>query len=430
MSDNASLHQRRQEAVSLGVTNLFGVYADRAENAELWDVEGRRHIDFASGIGTLNTGHRHPRVMAAVADQIARFTHAAFQVTPYESYIALAERLNALAPVHGAAKSIFFSSGAEAVENAIKIARAATGRPGVIAFSGGFHGRTLGAMALTGKAVPYRAGMGPLMGNIWHVPFPREYRGITGADSLAALDELFRCEVRAEEVAAIILEPVQGEGGFYVAPFDFLRSLRRICDDHGIVLIADEVQSGFGRTGRMFAVEHAGVAPDLMVLAKSLAGGLPLSGVVGRQAVMDAPAPGALGGTYAGSPVACAAALAVLDVIEAEDLCGRAVDLGRRLIHFLEDLADRPEGAAIGDIRGLGAMVAVELVADRQTRQPAPDLARRIMAEAGQRGLIVITAGYYGNCLRFLMPLTIPDAHVEEGLRILAEGFRAAVAAP
>ena len=328
-SSNAELHRRRGAAIARGVSNSLAVYAQRARNAELWDVQGTRYIDFASGISVLNTGHLHPRVVAAVEHQLHELAHACFQVTPYELYVQLAERLNAAAPGPAPKKSILFSTGAEAVENAVKIARYHTRRAALIAFGGAFHGRTLAALALTGKVQPYKAGFGPLLPEVFHVPFPMAYHGIGTADALAGIERLFRSEVDPLEVAAILIEPVLGEGGFYVAPFELLRALRTLCNAHGIVLIADEIQSGFARTGRMFAVEHAGVEPDLITVAKSLAGGLPLSAVIGKAAIMDAPPPGSLGGTFAGSPLACAAALAVLDVIREERLEERASGPGR-----------------------------------------------------------------------------------------------------
>ena len=336
MTDNASLQQRRNAAIPRGVGTALPVFAARAENAELWDVEGRRFVDFAGGIAVLNVGHRHPKVMAAVRAQLELYTHACFQVTAYEPYVALAERLNALAPVEGPAKTILFSTGAEAVENAVKIARIATGRHAVVAFGGGFHGRSFMAMALTGKTAPYKNGFGPLPGSVYHLPVPDARGGADVARSLDALHELFKADVAADDVAAIILEPVQGEGGFRQAPTELLQALRQIADAHGIVLIVDEVQTGFGRTGRMFAIEHSGVKPDLITVAKSLGGGLPLSGVIGRAELMDAAPPGGLGGTYAGSPLACAAALAVLDVIEHDGLLARAGAIGARVRAQLE----------------------------------------------------------------------------------------------
>ncbi len=336
------------------------MYAERASNAELWDVEGKRYVDFASGIAVLNTGHRHPTVIKAISAQLERLMHTCFQVTPYASYIELCEQLNKLAPGSTAKKSMLFSTGAEAVENALKVARYYTKRSGVIAFSGSFHGRTLAAMTLTGKVQPYKAGFGPLMPSVFHVPFPMSYHGISVADSLDALEQLFKTDVDAAQVAAIIIEPVQGEGGFYIAPPEFLRALRALCDRHGIVLIIDEIQSGFGRTGKMFAVEYSGVEPDLMTVAKSIAGGVPLSALIGKAEIMDAPPPGGLGGTYAGSPLGCAAALAVLEVIKGEKLLDRSLRLGERLQASLRSLQKR--FPAIGEIRGLGSMVAMELV--------------------------------------------------------------------
>jgi 4-aminobutyrate aminotransferase/(S)-3-amino-2-methylpropionate transaminase len=417
MPTNADLARRRAAAIPRGVGNSLQVYADRAANGEIWDVEGRRYIDFASGIAVLNTGHLHPRVQGAVAAQLARLSHACFQVTPYENYVALAERLNALAPGPGPWKTIFLTTGAEAVENAVKIARYHTGRPAVIAFGGGFHGRTLACMSLTGKVQPYKAGFGPMLPDVYHAPFPVEYHGISVAQSLAAIEQLFKADVDPQRVAAIIIEPVQGEGGFYPAPPAFLRALRELCDRHGIVFIADEIQSGFARTGRMFAIEHAGVVPDLVTVAKSLAGGVPLSGVIGRADIMDAPPAGGLGGTYAGSPLGCAAGLAVLDVIESEDLCARAERQGAVLRARLEDLRSR--WPCIGDVRGLGAMVAMELVRDRRADAPDAELTRALVQAAGRRGLVLLSCGVYGNVIRFLAPLTLPDAQLAEGLAIL-----------
>ncbi|NBU24682.1 MAG: 4-aminobutyrate--2-oxoglutarate transaminase [Gammaproteobacteria bacterium] len=417
MPTNADLSRRRAAAVPRGIGNSLQVYADRAANGEIWDVEGRRYIDFASGIAVLNTGHLHPRVQGAVAAQLARLSHACFQVTPYESYVELAERLNALAPGPGPWKTVFLTTGAEAVENAVKIARYHTGRAAVIAFGGGFHGRTLGCMSLTGKVQPYKAGFGPLLPDVYHAPFPVEYHGVGVARSLDAIEQLFKADVDPQRVAAIIVEPVQGEGGFYPAPPAFLRALREVCDRHGIVLIADEIQSGFARTGRMFAIEHSGVVPDLITVAKSLAGGVPLSGVIGRADIMDAPPAGGLGGTYAGSPLGCAAALAVLDVIASEGLCARAERQGAMLRSRLEDL--RLRWPCIGDVRGLGAMVAMELVRDRRADAPDAELTRALVQAAGRRGLVLLSCGIYGNVIRFLAPLTLPDAQLAEGLAIL-----------
>ena len=417
MPTNADLSRRRAAAIPRGVGNSLQVYAERALNGEIWDVEGRRYIDFGSGIAVLNTGHLHPKVQAAVAAQLAQLSHACFQVTPYENYVALAERLNALAPGPGPWKTIFLTTGAEAVENAVKIARYHTGRPAVIAFGGGFHGRTLACISLTGKVHPYKAGFGPMLPEVYHAPFPMEYHGIRVEDSLAALEQLFKYDVDAQRVAAIIVEPVQGEGGFYIAPPVFLRELRALCDRHGILLIADEVQSGFARTGKMFAIEHAGVVPDLVTVAKSLAGGVPLSAVIGRADIMDAPLPGGLGGTYAGSPLGCAAGLAVLDVIASEDLCARAERQGALLRARLEDLRSR--WSCIGDVRGLGAMVAMEMVRERRADAPDAEITKALVQAAGRRGLVLLSCGVYGNVIRFLAPLTLPDAQLAEGLAIL-----------
>ncbi|MFM7706653.1 MAG: 4-aminobutyrate--2-oxoglutarate transaminase [Gammaproteobacteria bacterium] len=417
MTTNAELLARRQAAVPRGVNTAHPVFAVRASNAEIWDVEGKRYIDFVGGIGVQNTGHRHPKVVKAIETALQGTIHTAFQVSAYESYIALAERLNAAAPIEGPAKTIFFSTGAEAVENATKIARYATKRSAVIAFSGAFHGRTLFTMAMTGKVVPYKAGFGDMPGGIHRLPFPIESHGHTAAQSLEALEMLFKTDVEPSRVAAIIIEPVQGEGGFYPAPPAFLRALRELCDRHGIVLIADEIQSGFARTGRMFAIEHAGVVPDLITVAKSLAGGVPLSGVIGRADIMDAPPAGGLGGTYAGSPLGCAAGLAVLDVIESEDLCARAERQGTVLRARLEDLRSR--WSCIGDVRGLGAMVAMELVHDRRADAPDAELTRALVQAAGRRGLVLLSCGVHGNVIRFLAPLTMPDAELAEGLAIL-----------
>lgn len=422
-SANESLLKRRQAAVPRGVGQAFPIYASRAKNAEIWDADGKRYIDFAAGIAVVNTGHLHPKVSAAIAAQMERFAHVAFQVMAYEPYIALAERLNALAPGDFPKKTIFFSTGAEAVENAVKIARAATGRPAIIAFSGAFHGRTMMTLAMTGKVVPYKVGFGPLPSNVYHVPYPVAYHGISGADSLAAIEGLFKADIEPSRVAAIVVEPVQGEGGFNVAPPKFLKGLRALCDEHGILLVADEVQAGFARTGKMFGIQHSGVVPDMMTVAKSIAGGMPLSGVIGRASVMDAPAPGGLGGTYGGNPVACAAALAVLDVIEEEKLCARATHIGQVIDKRLRALAARAEFVCIGNVRGIGAMRAIELVTDRETRAPAGALAKAVTVRALANGLVLLTCGLHGNSLRFLAPLTIPDELLNEGLDILEKSL-------
>jgi 4-aminobutyrate aminotransferase/(S)-3-amino-2-methylpropionate transaminase len=416
LSSNAELHARRQQAVPRGVSNSLAVYTERAANAELWDVEGRRYIDFASGISVLNTGHLHPKVSAAIARQLEKFTHTCFQVTAYESYVALAEALNALAPGPTPKKTIFLTTGAEAIENALKIARYHTRRSAVIAFAGSFHGRTLACMSLTGKVQPYKAGFGPMLPEVYHVPYPMPYHGVTVEHSLQALEQLFKADVDPARVAAIIIEPVLGEGGFYAAPPELLRRLRALCDTHGIVLIVDEIQSGFGRTGRMFAVEHAGIEPDLITIAKSVAGGVPLSAVTGKAAIMDAPAAGGLGGTFAGSPLACAAGLAVLEVIREERLLARAQEIGRFMSSRLKGLQVR--FSCVGEVRALGAMVAVELVKNGRAEAPDPELTRALVQAAGRNGLIILSCGVYANVIRFLAPLTIPDAVLKEGFRL------------
>jgi len=423
MSKSTDLKARQAAAVPTGVATK-GIYVAKAENAELWDVDGRRFIDFAAGIAVVNTGHRHPRVMEAVARQAEAFTHTCFHVAPYESYVRLAERLNALTPGDFPKKTLFLTSGAEAVENAVKIARIATKRSGVIAFSGGFHGRTLLAMSLTGKVMPYKRGFGPFPAEIYHAAFPVPYRGVTTEHALEDLERLFRSDIDPQSVAAIIVEPVQGEGGFNVAPSDFLRALRRICDEHGMVLIADEVQGGMARTGKMFSIEHAGVVPDLVTMAKGLGGGFPLSAVTGRATIMDAAHPGGLGGTYGGNPIGIAAAHAVLDVIDSEHLCARAASVGARMRARLDALAAALP--CVGDVRGLGAMIAFELVKDKKTKEPDADLTTAILAQAEKRGLILLSCGVSANVVRLLAPLTIPDAVLEEGLGILAESVHAA----
>jgi 4-aminobutyrate aminotransferase len=417
MSKSSDLKARKAAAVPAGV-GTRGIYVAKAENSELWDVDGRRFIDFAAGIAVVNTGHRHPRVMEAVAQQAQAFAHTCFHVASYESYVRLAERLNALVPGDFAKKTVFLNSGAEAVENAIKIARYHTKRSAVIAFSGGFHGRTLMTMALTGKVMPYKRGFGPFPAEIYHAEFPHPYHGITTEQALADLDRVFHGDVDPKSVAAIIIEPVQGEGGFNVAPFDFLRALRRLCDEHGIVMIADEVQGGIARTGKMFSIEHSGVIPDLVTTAKGLGGGFPLSAVTGRATIMDAAHPGGLGGTYGGNPISIAAAHAVLDVVEAEGLCQRAASVGDKMRTRLQALAKQLP--CIGDIRGLGAMVAFELVKDPKTKEPDAELTAAILTHAEARGLILLSCGTRLNVVRLLAPLTIPDAVLAEGLDMLA----------
>lgn len=423
--NNADLLARKNAATPRGVGVMCEFYAERAENAEIWDVEGKRYIDFGGGIAVVNTGHRHPKQIAAIAEQLNHFTHTCYQVVPYESYVRLAERVNAAAPIKSATKATFFTTGAEAVENSIKIARAYTGRSGVIAFSGGFHGRTMMGLALTGKVVPYKTGFGPFPAEVFHAPYPVELHGVSAQDSLDAIGHIFKSEIDPARVAAIILEPVQGEGGFYAAPAEFMRGLRQICDEHGILLIADEVQTGFGRTGKLFAMAHYDVEPDLVTFAKSLAGGMPLSGVVGRAEIMDAPAPGGLGGTYAGNALAIASAHAVMDIIESESLCERANQLGDKIKAFLTAL--RPQVPQISDVRGSGAMNAVEFI-DPATGKPSPEFTQKVRLAALKRGLLLLSCGTYANVIRFLYPLTTPDAVFDEGLAILKDALLEAAA--
>ena len=415
MTANAELLARRTNAVPRGVYTGAPIFVSRAENAEIWDADGRRYVDFAAGIAVLNVGHRHPKVLAAVHEQLGRYAHTAFQVAGYEPYVALAERLNALAPFKGAAKTLFFTTGAEAVENAVKIARAATRRSAVIAFTGSFHGRTALTMALTGKVAPYKRGFGPPAAEIYHVPFPAAASGVTVEDSLKALSFLFAADVEPGRVAAIIIEPVQGEGGFHEAPVELLVALRRLCDEHGIVLIADEIQTGFARTGRMFGIERSGVEPDLVTVAKALGGGFPISGVMGRADLMDAIEPGGLGGTYAGSPIACAAALAVLDVIEQEGLIARAEVIGQRVKARLGEFVRRNDRVPIANIRGPGTMIGFDIVTS-PGGEPDGLTAKRVIGRALERGLLILSAGAAGETIRILAPLTTSDAVIDEGL--------------
>jgi len=427
MALSAELHERRAAAVPRGVGHATAIYAKRAKNAEIWSEEGKRYIDFGAGIAVVNTGHQHPKIVAAVEEQMQAFAHVCFQVTPYETYVSLAERLNAIAPVAGPAKTMLVSTGAEAVENAVKVARAYTGRPGIVSFSGGFHGRTHMGMALTGKVVPYKKGFGPFPADIYNVAFPNTYHGVTSEQSLEAIKALFKYTADPSSIAAIIIEPVQGEGGFYIAPFDFLRELRTLCDEHGILLIADEIQTGFARTGKMFGLEHSGVKADVVTMAKGLAGGFPLSAITGRTDVMDASNPGGLGGTYAGSPIACAAAHAVLDVIEEERLCARANAIGRIILDRCNQIRSRSNLNCVGDVRGLGAMCAVELVKDTVSGEPAPQLTQTLLKVANENGLIILPCGAYGNVIRFLVPLTASDDLVREGMDIFETSLSEAV---
>jgi 4-aminobutyrate aminotransferase len=422
---NEQILARKAAATPRGVGVLSPFFAARAEGSELWDVEGRRFIDFAGGIAVMNVGHGHPLVKAALQAQLERFTHTCYQVVPYESYVALAEKLNQLTPGSHAKKTAFFSTGAEAIENAIKIARAHTKRAGVIAFGGAFHGRSMFAVALTGKVQPYKAGFGPFPPEIYHAPFPCHCADL--AEVKKAVQHLFKADIEPSRVAAIVFEPVQGEGGFNVIQAEAVHWLRELCDEHGIVLIADEVQTGFGRTGKLYAMEHFGVLPDIIVSAKSLAAGMPLSAVTGRAEIMDAPAPGGLGGTYAGNPMAIAAALAVIDIMADEGLPERGSMLGDKMKAMLEAL--RPRLPQIADVRGLGAMVAVEFnraVDGQPSDEPDPDFTKRVQAQAVHRGLILLTCGVNANVVRFLFPLTVSEAVFDEALAILTESLLAA----
>ncbi len=422
---NDALMARRAAALPRGVAQAHGVFAVRAENAEIWDVEGRRWIDFCAGIAVVNTGHCHPHVMAAARAQLNQFTHTCFQVVAYESYVELAERLNKLAPGTTPKKTFFMNTGAEAVENAIKVARAYTGRSGVIAFNGAFHGRTMFSLALTGKVDPYKKGFGPFPAEVYHAPFPDPLHGVSIDDAFHGLELIFKNDIEATRVAAIIVEPVQGEGGYIPAPAEFLQRLRALCDQHGIVLIVDEIQTGAARCGKFFAVEHAGIEPDVITMAKGLGGGMTLSAVIGKAAIMDAAVPGGLGSTYAGHPVAVAASLAVLEVIEKEKLADRAAMLGEKCRSRLNAL--RARFSCIADVRGLGAMTAVEFSHGGDPKKPAGDIAAALKAEAAKRGLLLLNCGSYGNVLRLMLPLTIPDSVLDEGMEILEASLTAAV---
>ncbi|WP_411815902.1 4-aminobutyrate--2-oxoglutarate transaminase [Hyphococcus sp. DH-69] len=420
---NAEWQSRKEAAIARGEGNIAPLYVERAEGSEVWDVEGRRFIDFGTGIAVCNTGHRHPKIMKAVNEQLERFSHTCVMVTPYDSAVLLAEALIKIAPGQSPKKSMFVTTGAEAVENAIKIARSHTGRRGVIAFDGGYHGRTLMTLGLTGKVAPYKNRFGPFPGDIWRAPFPKPYHNISVEDSLAAVDMLFKTDIAPEDCAAIIVEPIQGEGGFYPAPNEFLKGLRERCDAFGIVLIIDEIQSGFARTGRLFASEYAGIEPDLMTLAKGLAGGFPLAAVVGKAEIMDAPAPGGLGGTYAGSPIGCAAALSVIDVINDENLTERAIHIGQKFGEALRSLqAEHPD--LIGDIRSdRGAMIAIELVHNGNANKPNAELTKAVLTRCYEKGLIVLSCGMDGNVFRFLPALTITDELLDEGISTFTAAF-------
>lgn len=418
-SKHSALNARKLKATPRGVGVMCQWYAEKAENSTIWDAEGNQYTDFAGGIAVLNTGHRHPKIIAAVTEQLTKFTHTAYQVVPYESYVSLAERINARAPIAGEAKTTFFSTGAEAVENAVKIARSYTGRHGIVTFGNGFHGRSFMTMAMTGKTAPYRRDFGVMPSGVFHARYPVESKGITVDAAIESIEDIFAEDIAAHDVAAIVLEPVQGEGGFNVVPAEFLKRLRALCDQHGILIIADEVQTGFARTGKLFAMDHYETKADLITMAKSLGGGFPISGVVGRAEVMDAPNPGGLGGTYAGNPVAVASAHAVLDVIEEEGLCERANVLGAELVEVLNEL--KQSSSTVQEIRALGSMVAIEL--------ETADQAKAIQNYAMQNGLLILTCGRYGNVIRFLYPLTIPAEQFRAGLNILKQGFALSAAA-
>lgn len=418
-SKHSALNARKLKATPHGVGVMCQWYAEKAENSTIWDAEGNQYTDFAGGIAVLNTGHRHPKIIAAVTEQLTKFTHTAYQVVPYESYVSLAERINARAPIAGEAKTTFFSTGAEAVENAVKIARSYTGRHGIVTFGNGFHGRSFMTMAMTGKTAPYKRDFGVMPSGVFHARYPVESKGITVDAAIESIEDIFAEDIAAHDVAAIVLEPVQGEGGFNVVPAEFLKRLRALCDQHGILIIADEVQTGFARTGKLFAMDHYETKADLITMAKSLGGGFPISGVVGRAEVMDAPNPGGLGGTYAGNPVAVASAHAVLDVIEEEGLCERANVLGAELVEVLNEL--KQSSSTVQEIRALGSMVAIEL--------ETADQAKAIQNYAMQNGLLILTCGRYGNVIRFLYPLTIPAEQFRAGLNILKQGFALSAAA-
>jgi 4-aminobutyrate aminotransferase/(S)-3-amino-2-methylpropionate transaminase len=416
MPTNAEIFARREAAVPRGIGHSTAISAQRALNAEVWDVEGKRYVDFAGGIAVLNTGHCNPHVMDAVREQMERFTHTCFQVLLYEPYVTLAERLNKLVPIDGPVKTAFFTTGAEATENAIKMARAATGRAGVIAFTGGFHGRTAMTMTMTGKVLPYKKGFGAAIPEVWHVPFPAPSLDVSVEESLKYLGFLFKADIDPARVAAIIIEPVQGEGGFHQAPPELMRSLRKICDQHGIVFIADEVQTGYGRTGKMFAMEHYDIKPDLICVAKSLAGGFPLSGVIGKQAIMDAAEPGGLGGTYAGNPLAVAAANAVLDVFERDNLVARANAIGEHIVARLKKMQQRNDLLPMAAVRAVGAMIAFDIVKERGGEAPDAEMTKRVTQRAADEGLILLSCGTSFNTIRILVPLTAEDSIIDEGL--------------
>jgi 4-aminobutyrate aminotransferase / (S)-3-amino-2-methylpropionate transaminase / 5-aminovalerate transaminase len=418
--------ERKERVVADPLSVFLPIVIEYGQGATLTDVDGNTFLDFTGGVGCLNVGHSHPAVVAAAQEQLGHFSHTDFTIVPYEVYVTLAERLCALAPVRKPAKAAFFNAGTEAVENAIKFARSYTGRPAVIGFEGGFHGRTLLSLTLTSKTHPYKAGLGPFAPEVYRVPFPNDYRGPSATEALETLERALVTQIAAETVAAIVLEPVQGEGGFVVAPREFVEGVRRVCDDNGIVLVVDEVQTGFGRTGRMWGIEHYDVEPDLVTAAKSIAAGLPLSAVLGKAEIMDAPGDSAIGGTYVGNPVAQAAALAVLDVFEAEGLSERGAAIGETIRARMTAWHERWD--AIGDVRGLGAMLAIELVHDRESKNPAPELATKVVEAAAERGLLLLKSGIYSNCIRVLVPLVISDAEVDEALDVWEQALESSLA--
>lgn len=419
--NNAQLNELKQRYVASGAASPSPQFAEHAENSVIWDADGNRLIDFAGGIGVLNLGHRHPKVVEAVKAQLDKLMHTCQTVMGYAPYVQLAEKLCQMTPVKGDAKAMLVNTGAEALENAVKIARAATGRSGIVCFDGSFHGRTIMTLAMTGKVLPYKNDFGPMPGDVFRAPFPVPYHGISEEDSLNALKTVFKTDIAPHRTAAIVIEPVQGEGGFYAASPTYMQALRALCDEHGILLIADEVQSGFGRTGKMFALEHSGIEADIVTMAKSLADGMPLSAVVGSAEVMDACGPNSLGGTYSGNPLACAAALAVIDVIKEEDILARSNALGDKLVARFEDWQQRFEN--VDNLRSLGCMTAFELVADKTSRQPNPELAAALCKKAKEKGLILLSCGFWGNSIRFLMPVTIEDEVLEEGLDIIEQSL-------
>jgi 4-aminobutyrate aminotransferase / (S)-3-amino-2-methylpropionate transaminase / 5-aminovalerate transaminase len=419
--------ERKDAVIADPLSIYLPVVIEEGRGATLTDVDGNTFIDFTGGVGCLNVGHSHPKLIEAAQEQLTRFSHTDFTVVPYEVYVTLAERLIAVSPFTGPAKAAFFNAGTEAVENAIKFARSYTKRPAVVVFEGAFHGRTLLSMTMTSKTHPYKAGLGPFAPEVYRVPFAQDYRGPDTRTALAALERALVTQVAAEQIAAIVIEPVQGEGGFVVAPRDFMAGIRRLCDEHGIVLVVDEVQTGFGRTGKMFAIEHYGIEPDLMIVAKSIAGGLPLSGVIGKAGIMDAPPDSAIGGTYVGNPVSQAAALAVLDVFEEENLVERAQQIGERIRERMVSWQERIE--QIGDVRGLGAMLAIEFVRDRDSKEPNPELATAVVEAAAERGLLLLKSGIYSNCIRVLCPLVLTDAELDEALEVWEDALGAAAGA-